>query len=76
MGPGGLDWFGRVLVGLGLGLAVLGGLLLLGSHLGLGRLPGDILYRRGNLTVHFPVVSMLVISVVLTVLLNLLLRRR
>ncbi|MHB8928545.1 MAG: DUF2905 family protein [Bacillota bacterium] len=76
MGPSGLDWFGRVLVGLGLGLAVLGGLLLLGSHLGLGRLPGDILYRRGNLTVHFPVVSMLVISVVLTVLLNLLLRRR
>jgi len=76
MGPGGLEPFGKVLIWLGLGLAFIGGLLLLGGRLGFGRLPGDVIYRRGNLTVYFPVVSMLLISLILSVLLNLLFRRR
>ena len=40
-----------------------------------GRLPGDIHYESGNTSFHFPVVTMIVVSVVLTLLLNLLLRR-
>jgi hypothetical protein len=45
------------------------------GRLGLGPLPGDIVIRRGGFTFAFPIVSMLLVSVVLTVLLNLFLRR-
>jgi len=38
------------------------------SKLPLGRLPGDISWRRGNVTVHFPLVTSIVISIVLTLL--------
>ena len=35
---------------------------------GIGRLPGDILVRRGNFTVYFPIVSSILISIALTLL--------
>jgi len=38
----------------------------------LGRLPGDINYTKGDFSVHFPVVTCLLVSVVLTVVLWLL----
>jgi hypothetical protein len=41
----------------------------------LGRLPGDFVFERGPVTVFIPIVSSLVISVLLTVLLNLISRR-
>jgi hypothetical protein len=47
-----------------------------GSKLGLGRLPGDVSIERKSFSFHFPIVTSIVISVVLTVLVNLLLRRR
>ena len=34
----------------------------------LGRLPGDIHYTRGNLNLHFPIVTCLVASIILTLL--------
>lgn len=46
------------------------------SKLGLGRMPGDIVIERRNLRVYFPVVTSIVVSIVLTILANLLLRRR
>ncbi len=58
---------GGVLVALGLAF------LLLGRVPFLGRLPGDISFRRGNVQIFFPLVSCLLASVVLTVLLNLVL---
>lgn len=42
------------------------------SKLGLGRLPGDIVIERGNFSFYFPVTTMIVISIVLTVILRLL----
>ena len=60
----------------GLAMAALGVLLLWGDKLGLGRLPGDFVWKRKNTTVYFPVVTSIVVSVVLTVLLNLFLRRK
>jgi Protein of unknown function (DUF2905) len=65
---------GRLLLVLG-GVLVLLGLafLLIGRVPFLGRLPGDISFRRGNVQVFFPLVSCLLASVVLTVLLNLVL---
>jgi hypothetical protein len=57
-------------------LIVLAGLALMlaGRIPGIGRLPGDIVVSKGNFTFMFPVVTMLLVSVVLTVVLNLLLR--
>ena len=63
---------GRGLVYLGLGLALLGGLIvLLGRTIDLGSLPGDLLYEGDNVRVYVPVATMIVLSVVLTLLLNL-----
>jgi hypothetical protein len=67
---------GRLLVALGLGIAALGLLLWAGSRLpGLGHLPGDIQVRRGNFTFYFPLATSILLSLALTLLLNLLWRR-
>lgn len=66
---------GRGLVYLGLGLALLGGLVLvLGRAIDLGSLPGDLVYRDDNVRVYVPIATMIVLSIVLTLLLNLALR--
>lgn len=41
----------------------------------LGRLPGDIVYRRGNFVFYFPLMTSLLVSLFLTLLLTLILRR-
>jgi hypothetical protein len=68
--------FGRVLLGVGLVLVVLGGLMLLGERLGLGRLPGDVVFKRKNVSIYLPIATSLLISLVLTLVFNLWLRRR
>ena len=60
----------------GLLMAAIGLLLMFGERFGLGKLPGDLVWKRKNTTVHFPIVTSLVVSVVLTVILNLILRRK
>jgi len=61
---------GKFLVILGLLIAAVGGLLWSGLGNGwLGRLPGDINYSKGNFSFHFPIVTCLIVSVVLTLLL-------
>jgi len=68
--------FGRALIYIGLGLAALGALLYAaGRWLPLGRLPGDIHIQRGNFTFYFPLVTCILLSLLLTVLLNILGRR-
>jgi len=61
--------FGKVLVVVGLVIAVVG--LVLWSGVGRGwleRLPGDIHYSKGNFNFYFPVVTCILISIVLTLL--------
>ncbi len=58
---------GKMLVIAGLALAAVGALLWFGKGF---RLPGDIYLQRGNFSFGFPVVTCLVISIVLTILLN------
>ncbi|NLE87928.1 MAG: DUF2905 family protein [Myxococcales bacterium] len=67
---------GKVLLALGAALVVLGALLLLGERLGLGRLPGDIVLRRGKTTLHVPLMTSLLLSILLTLIVNLWLRRK
>ncbi|HLA99504.1 MAG TPA: DUF2905 domain-containing protein [Anaerolineales bacterium] len=66
----------RILVMLGLILLIAGGLLYLAGRwqLPLGRLPGDIRIERENFTCFFPVATMILLSVALTIVLNLILR--
>lgn len=66
---------GRILLIIGILLVVVGGLAMLGVRLPFGRLPGDIAVEGERGGFYFPIVTMIVISVVLTVLANLFLRR-
>ncbi len=66
---------GRILLVIGVLIAVVGALAMLGVRLPFGRLPGDIAVEGERGGFYFPIVTMLVISVVLTILANLFLRR-
>ena len=64
-----MNEFGKVLVIAGLLLAAVGALLWSGVGRGwLGRLPGDIHYTRGNFSFHFPIVTCLLLSILLTIM--------
>lgn len=70
------DSMAKSIIAIGLGLIILGLIIWVLARLGVpGRLPGDILVRKGNLTFYFPIVSCLILSLILTLLLNLLFRR-
>ena len=59
---------GRFLVLLGLGIAALGLVIMLGVPI--GKLPGDFYVRRGNFTFYFPLVTSIVLSILLTLILS------
>ena len=65
---------GIFLVVAGIALVVVGLLVLTGGLSWFGRLPGDIRIERGNVRVDVPLVSMLLVSLALTLVLNLLRR--
>jgi hypothetical protein len=56
---------GKLLVLVGVGISVLGLLVMMGVPL--GRLPGDIVIRRGSTTFYFPIATCIVLSLLLTV---------
>ncbi len=56
------------------GLIIAGAGLLMMAGLPIGRLPGDFTFKRGNTTVHIPVMTSILASVILTLLLSLLRR--
>lgn len=71
-----LNGLGRTLILFGLVLVVVGGLILLaGRFPGIGRLPGDFLVRRGSFTFYMPLATSLIVSLLLTLILNLIFRR-
>ena len=57
---------GKLLVLIGLGIAALGLVVMLGVPL--GRLPGDIVIRRGNFSFYFPLATSIILSILLTLL--------
>lgn len=67
-----LSSLGKLLVTIGLLIVIVGGLLwLLGlSPLGAGRLPGDVHLRGERWSFYFPLTTCIVISIILTILLN------
>ena len=65
---------GKILVGFGVVMLLLGGILLLAGSLSgkvpwLGRLPGDIYIQRGGWSLYIPLGTSLLISIVLTLIL-------
>jgi len=60
---------GKLLVLVGLGIAGLGLLMMIGVPF--GRLPGDIMVRRGNFSFYFPLATSIILSIILTILLAL-----
>jgi hypothetical protein len=73
--PDGSGLLGRLLLVIGVVIAIAGLLLMAGRSLPFGRLPGDISGSRGGVSFYIPLGTSLVLSVVLTVVLNLFLRR-
>jgi len=55
--------FGKLIMIAGAALIAVGALIRWTS---IGRLPGDIVYRRGNFTLYFPLVTSILLSVALT----------
>ncbi|MBL8130060.1 MAG: DUF2905 domain-containing protein [Chloroflexia bacterium] len=74
-----LAGIGRFLVAAGLVLAAIGLLLVIAPQVPgldrLGRLPGDIFIQRGTTTIFIPIVTSILISLALTIILNLFIRR-
>ena len=61
----------KLLIILGIGILVIGLLYPYIKKLGLGQLPGDIMFKSGNSTFFFPIVTCIIISIVLTIIFNL-----
>lgn len=70
-----LDWLARSLITFGIFLALTGGILLLVGRVPfLGHLPGDLFLRRPGFSLYFPLATSIVISLALTVILNVIFR--
>lgn len=74
--PAGFDSLGKTLMIFGAVLLVVGAVLHFGGKIPwLGRLPGDIHVEKENFSFYFPVVTSILLSIVLTVVINLFTRR-
>ena len=63
---------GKILIVIGGLIVVVGLMMVFGDKIPFfGKLPGDITIRRENMTIHFPIVTMVIISLLLTMILNL-----
>ena len=61
----------KILIILGIVILVIGLLYPYIKKIGLGQLPGDVIFKSGNSTFLFPVVTCIIIIVVLTIIFNL-----
>jgi len=70
-----LEPLGKILILAGVFIVILGLLLVFWGKVPLlGKLPGDMLLQKGNFQFFFPVVTCLVISAILTIVVNLIIR--
>ena len=65
---------GKLIIGAGVALIIFGALILLFGKV--GGLPGDIYVKRGNFTFVFPIVACIILSILLTLALQFILRIR
>lgn len=71
-----MNEIGRLLLFLGIVLAIIGLVIMFADKIPfIGRLPGDVLIRKKNLTFYLPIATCIVLSIVLTAILNLFFRK-
>ena len=71
-----IESIGRSLIFFGVVLIVIGGLFFaFGKIPWFGRLPGDIIIKREGFTLYFPIVTMILVSIILTIIFNFVARR-
>ena len=59
---------GRLLIVAGVALVIIGAAITFLPRFGIGRLPGDLVYRKGNFTLYFPLMTSILLSIVLTLI--------
>jgi len=70
-----MEGLGKILLIVGGIIIILGLLLIFGQHIPFfGKLPGDIVIKKENFTFYFPVVTFIILSIVLTVIINIIIR--
>ncbi|ADO46006.1 conserved hypothetical protein [Hydrogenobacter thermophilus TK-6] len=72
-----MEQMGKYIALTGVVLLVVGLLMMFAQKLplGLGRLPGDIVIKKDNFTFYFPLATSILLSIILTLILNLLFRK-
>jgi len=71
-----MEPLGRMLLYIGVILVLIGGFFVLASRVPwFGRLPGDFVFRREGLAIFIPITTMLIVSLILTILLNIVWKR-
>ncbi|MCD6472426.1 DUF2905 domain-containing protein [Candidatus Aerophobetes bacterium] len=71
-----MELIGKSLIILGVIILIIGVLFLWGNKIPfLGRLPGDIFVRRGNFSFYFPISTCIIVSLILTLIFTLFLRK-
>ncbi|NSW90855.1 MAG: DUF2905 domain-containing protein [Firmicutes bacterium] len=67
---------GKYLIIFGIIFVIIGVFLFVGGRIGLGKLPGDIIVRKKNFVFYFPLITCIIISIILTLIFNLIPRFR
>jgi hypothetical protein len=69
-----MEHIGKLLIIFGLIISAVGLVILFLKKIGIqpGKLPGDIVYRSGNTTIYFPIVTCILLSIVISIILWLL----
>lgn len=70
-----MESFGKTIIFMGMGMMIFGFLVVLGSKLGFGKFPGDILFKKGNVTFYFPLASSILLSIILSVIFRMFARK-
>ena len=67
--------FGKIIIIFGIVLLLIGIIFYFFDKLPLFKLLGDIIIKRKNFTIYIPIVSMIIISIILTIIINLIFRK-
>ena len=71
-----IESLGKLLLYIGVVTVLIGAFFILVAKVPwFGKLPGDIVYRREGLTIYVPIATMILVSLILTLLLNIIWRR-
>lgn len=69
-----MEGIGKILLIVGGAIVILGLILIFADHVPfLGKLPGDIIIKRDGVSFYFPIVTFLILSILLTIIINVIL---